>query len=124
MTPPAPVVLVVEDEVLIRMDVVDQLGAQGCIPLEACNAREALETLGSADRIDLLITDVDMPGDLDGLMLAREVARCWPWIGIIVTSGNSPIDADQLPDRSRFFSKPCEAATIRKAINELLSRVR
>jgi len=116
-----PVVLVVEDEILIRMDVVEQLGAKGYILIEACNAREALDAIGAAERVDLLFTDVDMPGDLDGIMLAREVARSWPKICIIVTSGKSPIAAERLPPHCRFYAKPYETDAIHAAMREMLS---
>ena len=64
------IVLVVEDEVLIRMDVVDQLSALGYSIIEACDGREALEVAQQYEAIDILFTDIDMPGDIDGLTLA------------------------------------------------------
>ena len=115
-----PTILVAEDEVLIRMDVVEQLEAQGYEVIEACNAHEALDALTGAAHVDLLFTDVNMPGDLDGIALAHEVSRRWPKAGIIVTSGKKTIAPDQLPGQTRFYSKPYMADTIHTAIREML----
>lgn len=116
------VILMVEDEVLIRMDVVDQLSAYGYKLIEASTGREALEALANADAVDILFTDVDMPGDLDGLMLAREVALTRPEIGIIVTSGKALLGENTLPEGSRFYPKPYMPATVHAAIQEMLTR--
>ena len=96
MQNPNTVILVVEDEVLIRMDVVDQLGALGYRLIEAANGQEALDALSDGGVINILFTDVHMPGDLDGVMLAREVSQRRPEIGIIVTSGRASLSADSL----------------------------
>lgn len=116
----APVILVVEDEIIIRMDVVEQLEGKGYTVIGVGDAHEAIETLSSAERVDLLFTDVNMPGDLNGLRLAHEVARAWPQTGIIVTSGKNAIPQDELPDAARFYPKPYEASTIHAAIGEML----
>lgn len=118
------VILVVEDETLIRMDVVDQLSAQGYTLLEAATGREALEAIANADIVNVLFTDVDMPGDLNGLTLAHEVSRSWPEIGIIVTSGKTPLGADVLPEGSRFFSKPYMPEMVHAAIRNMLGQPR
>jgi CheY-like chemotaxis protein len=114
------VVLVVEDEILIRMDVVDQLTALGYIIIEASSGREALEALTNADAVHILFTDIDMPGDPDGVMLAHEVSQTRPEIGIIVTSGKTALGEDRLPVGSRFFPKPYVPATVHVAIQEIL----
>ena len=115
------VVLVVEDEILIRMDVVDQLSAFGYSLIEASSAREALEALDNADTVDILFTDVDMPGDFDGLLLAHKVAETRPEIGIIVTSGKTLLDEAKLPDGCRFYPKPYVPATVNAAIQAMLT---
>ena len=115
------VVLVVEDEILIRMDVVDQLGALGYSLIEASSGREALQALASTGPVHILLTDVDMPGDPDGLMLAREVSETRPEIGIIVTSGKTSLRQDSLPQGSRFYPKPYMPAAFHLAIQELLA---
>lgn len=114
------VILVVEDEALIRMDVVNQLNEQGYAILEAETGREALEEIANADIVNLLFTDIDMPGDLDGVRLAHEVSRSWPEMGIIVTSGMAPPGMGILPKGSRFFSKPYSPELVHAAIREML----
>ncbi|MFW2448642.1 MAG: response regulator [Qipengyuania pacifica] len=121
MQNPNTVILVVEDEVLIRMDVVDQLGALGYRLIEAANGQEAFDALSDGGVINILFTDVHMPGDLDGVMLAREVSRRRPEIGIIVTSGSASLSADSLPEGSRFYPKPYASATVHSAIQEMLA---
>lgn len=115
------VILVVEDEVLIRMDVVDQLSAQGYIALEASSGRQALNALADAEKIDVLFTDIDMPGDIDGVMLANQVSKTWPKVGIIVTSGKASPKEGSLPEGSRFCTKPYSPATVHAAIREILT---
>ncbi|AWW75625.1 hypothetical protein CD351_14405 [Erythrobacter sp. KY5] len=116
------VILVVEDEVLIRMDVVDQLSAEGYVALEASSGREALSALADAEKVDVLFTDIDMPGDTDGVMLANEVSQTWPGIGIIVTSGKASPDPGSLPQGSRFCTKPYSPSAVHAAIQEILAK--
>ena len=115
------VILVVEDEILIRMDVVDQLEAQGYTLLEAESGKQALEIIVREDRVDIVFTDVDMPGDIDGLALANEVGARWPAIGIIVTSGKTMASERKLPSGCRFYPKPYQSAAVHAAIMEMLA---
>src|SRR3546814_14896087 len=96
------VILVVEDEILIRMDVVDQLEAQGYTLLEAETGQQALETVAREDRVDIVFTDVDMPGGIDGLRLASEIDARWTPIGIIFTSGTAAPTEQCLPPGARL----------------------
>ncbi|GGD63956.1 response regulator [Erythrobacter arachoides] len=116
------IVLVVEDEVLIRMDVVDQLSALGYSIIEACNGREALEVAQQYEAIDILFTDIDMPGDVDGLTLAHEIRASRPEIGIIVTSGKPLLGEARLPEGSRFYPKPYLSTTVHATIQEMVMR--
>src|ERR1700723_2434045 len=101
-----PKVLVVEDEMLLRMRAVDIVEDAGFTPVEAVNADEALAILESRSDIDLLFTDIQMPGSMDGLKLAHAVHDRWPAIKIILVSGQvKPSDAER-PADSRFFGKP------------------
>ena len=113
-------VLVVDDETLIRMDVVDQLKAEGFKVFEAANADQAIAFLSAEPTIRLLFTDIDMPGSMDGLKLAAAVRDRWPPVKIIVTSGHRLIEATDLPDGSVFFSKPYRHAEVMASIRELL----
>ncbi len=99
-------VLIVEDELVLRMRAVDIVEDAGFVPIEAISADQALMILESRSDISLLLTDIQMPGTMDGLMLARAVHDRWPSIKIILVSGQvKPTDADK-PVDSRFFSKP------------------
>src|SRR6202034_1391624 len=99
-------VLVVEDEMVLRMRAVDIVEDAGFTPVEAVNADEAIAILESRSDISLLFTDIQMPGSMDGLKLAHAVHDRWPSIKIILVSGRvQPSDAER-PADSRFFGKP------------------
>jgi two-component sensor histidine kinase/ActR/RegA family two-component response regulator len=101
-----PNVLVVEDEMVLRMRAVDIVEDAGFCPVEAVNADEAISILESRSDISLLFTDIQMPGSMDGLKLAHAVHDRWPAIKIILVSGQvKPSDAEK-PADSRFFGKP------------------
>ncbi len=101
-----PNVLVVEDEMILRMRAVDLVEDAGFCPIEAVNADEAMSILESRSDISLLFTDIQMPGGMDGLKLAHAVHERWPSIKIILVSGQvKPSDAER-PADSRFFGKP------------------
>src|SRR6266436_7820144 len=103
------VVLVVEDEMLLRMRAVDMVEDAGFTSVEAVNADEAVAILESRSDIALLLTDIQMPGSMDGLKLAHAVHERWPAIRIILVSGQlMPVSID-IPADSRFFGKPLEA---------------
>jgi two-component sensor histidine kinase/CheY-like chemotaxis protein len=115
-----PNVLVVEDEMVLRMRAVDIVEDAGFTPVEAVNADEAIAILESRSDIDLLLTDIQMPGSMDGLKLAHAVHDRWPSIKIILVSGQvKPSDAER-PADSRFFGKPLGVGQM---INELRGMV-
>lgn len=122
MKPPVakPIVLIVEDEMVLRMRAVDIVEDAGFVPVEAISADEAIEILESRDDISLLFTDIQMPGSMDGLKLAHATHARWPHIKIILVSGQIRVtDADK-PDDSRFFPKPLE---IEQMVHELQAMV-
>jgi len=115
-----PVVLVVEDEMVLRMRAVDIVEDAGFVPIEAVSADQAMEILESRDDISLLFTDIQMPGSMDGLKLAHAAHTRWPHIKIVLVSGQIAVtDADK-PTDSRFFPKPLE---IQQMILELQEMV-
>lgn len=114
-------VLVVDDEVLVRLDVADQLRDVGYEVLEASNADQAIEILNITPSIRLLFTDIDMPGSMDGLKLAAAVRDRWPPVKIIVTSGHRNVDIAEIPDGSIFVSKPYAYLAVLRSMRELLS---
>jgi two-component system, response regulator PdtaR len=97
-------ILVVDDEPLIRMHVRRVLENAGHAAKGASNAEEALRLINEGG-ITLLVTDIDMPGAMDGLALAREVRTTRPDIAVIVTSGHHP-RAQEMPSDAHFLSKP------------------
>ena len=99
-------VLIVEDDSLVRMDTADMMGGLGFSVLEAKDASEAIRLLESRLDITVMFTDVEMPGSMNGLKLARVVHGRWPPIKIIITSGKVKLSEDDLPDGGRFLSKP------------------
>jgi two-component sensor histidine kinase/CheY-like chemotaxis protein len=115
-----PNVLIVEDEMMLRMRAVDIVEDAGFCPVEAINADEALSILESRSDISLLFTDIQMPGSMDGLKLAHAVHDRWPSIKIILVSGQvTPSEAEK-PADSRFFGKPL---SVEKMIAELQAMV-
>jgi CheY-like chemotaxis protein len=103
------VVLVVEDEMLLRMRTVDMVEDAGFTSVEAVDADEAVAILESRSDIALLFTDIQMPGSMDGLKLAHAVHERWPPIKIILVSGQLRLANIDIPADSRFFGKPLEA---------------
>ena len=100
-------ILVVEDEPLIRLMIVDLLQAEGFTVAEAVDADDALTILADrADEVKLIFTDINMPGDMDGLQLARHAVHSWPWIELLVTSGRGRPASPPLPSGSIFVEKP------------------
>ena len=99
-------VLIVEDEAMVRMVAADALAARGIVAWEAGDAEEALDALDEHPSISLLFTDVNMPGDMNGIDLARRVNEVRPDIELIITSGATIIADDDLPDHGTFLGKP------------------
>jgi two-component sensor histidine kinase/CheY-like chemotaxis protein len=113
---PTAKVLVVEDEMMLRMRAVDIVEDAGFTPIEAVNADDAFAILESRSDIDLLFTDIQMPGTMDGLKLAHAVHARWPSIKIMLVSGQVTPTETEKPVNSRFYGKPLE---VKKMIAEL-----
>ncbi len=109
---PAPAVLIVEDEPLVRLLAVDIVEGMGVAALEASDAEEALAMLQAHPEVAVLFTDVDMPGSMNGLRLAACVHERSPAIAIIVTSGKSLHSDAALPENSTFLPKPYHVAEL------------
>lgn len=108
----AAVVLVVEDDMMLRMRAVDMVEDAGYTPIEALDAAEAVAILESRSDIALVCTDIQMPGEMDGVGLAHAVHERWPAIKIIVVSGQLKLEDLHLPPFSRFLGKPLEAGEV------------
>ncbi len=116
-----PVVLVVEDDILIRLGAVDIVLPAGYEALEASDADEAIRILEARSDIDLVFTDVQMPGTMDGIKLSHFIRERWPPVKLLVASGNAILAESFLPEGSRFFAKPYDDHAITDAMAALLA---
>ena len=120
--PLRPVVLLVEDEPLVRMDAADVLEHAGFEVIEASDARAAKEALDRRPDIHVLFTDVQMPGPMNGLDLAWLVHNHRPDICLVITSGHLRPDQDNLPERAVFIAKPYTEQAPTSIIRTLLKK--
>jgi CheY-like chemotaxis protein len=114
-------ILVVEDEALIRMTAMDILDEAGYRVFAAANADEAMIVLESGAEIVAVLTDINMPGAMDGLELSRVICQRWPQIGLIITSGRFLARAAQIPAGAHFISKPYMPAQITDALRRCVA---
>jgi CheY-like chemotaxis protein len=103
-------VLVVEDEPLVRLVAVDTLEDAGFATFEASDAAQAIALLKRHKEIRILFTDVNMPGEMDGISLAHYVHDRWPEVKIVVTTGRGAVVQPDLPDGSALLPKPYRLA--------------
>jgi CheY-like chemotaxis protein len=116
---PHSIILIVEDEYMVRMNAAAMMEDAGFDVLEACNADEAIRVLESNPDISIVFTDIEMPGSMNGLKLAHTVTGRWPPIRIIATSGRFKVHDGDLPTGGRFLSKPYNAGQILGALREM-----
>lgn len=118
-SPPVVVVLIVEDDPIIREVGAAVLADAGYVVVEVGDASDALKVLESGRSIDLMVTDVHMPGALNGLELAHLVYHRWPAVGLLLCSGQCLPTAEQLPAGGRFLSKPYVENELLRHVQEL-----
>lgn len=115
-----PLVLVVEDEPLIRMQAADMVRDLGFPVIEAPDADRAISLLETVPEIAIVFSDIQMPGSLDGLRLFAVIRERWPPVGLLLTSGQiQPSDAD-LPRGTRFIPKPYLAHHLRTHLSAIM----
>jgi two-component system, response regulator PdtaR len=114
------VVLVVEDEFLIRLNTVDMVEEAGFDTLEAGNADEALQVLEGHPEIAIVFTDINMPGSMNGIELAELVAEHWPRVRVVLTSGRVLLRDEDLPDEDRFIPKPFDEVQLSNVLRGLI----
>jgi CheY-like chemotaxis protein len=112
-------ILIVEDEVLVRAMGVGLFADAGFRPIEAANSDEALERLDADTEVQVLFTDVDLPGTIDGLALAWQARDRWPDIGIIIVSGRPMPPFRELPAGCLFHRKPYDPEGVIRHAREL-----
>jgi CheY-like chemotaxis protein len=115
-----PVILLVEDEMLVRMLAAEVLSEAGFTIVESGSAEEALAVLQTRSDVRVLFTDVNMPGALDGLGLARIVHERAPRVGILIGSGRIRPRPGELPPGVRFIAKPYAPSVLTEAVCALV----
>jgi CheY-like chemotaxis protein len=114
-----PVVLIVEDESLLRISGAEMVAEAGFDVVEAGNADEAVAILEARPDIQIVFTDIQMPGSMDGLKLAWFVSGRWPPIKLVVTSGRVSLGERDLPMGGSFIGKPYSAARIAEVLRSM-----
>lgn len=114
-----PLVLVVEDEPLLRLHAVMILEDAGYATLEAGSADGAIAHLETNADIRAVFTDIDLPGEMDGIRLATVIRDRWPPVELIVTSGHISVEEGQLPERGQFLPKPYSSQQLAGALETL-----
>lgn len=109
-------ILIVDDEPLIALALAEDLEDQGYSTCLASDAADAIAILESNGDISIVFTDIDMPGSMDGLALASAVRNRWPPVEILITTGQTKPELNDMPDRSLFISKPYTVPQIVGAI--------
>jgi len=119
LTAKRPIVLIVEDDFLIRMNAAEMIAQAGFDVVEAANADEAIVILEGRLDITVVFTDIQMPGSMDGLKLPAAIRGRWPPIKIVATSGLVNVGQDDLPEGGRFLPKPYSPEQIVRTLREL-----
>ena len=114
-----PLVLVVEDEPLLRLHAVTLLEDAGYATLAAGSADEAIGHLETNPDIRAVFTDIDLPDGMDGMRLAAVIRDRWPPVELILTSGHITVEDDQLPERGHFLPKPYDSAQLVRVLEAL-----
>ncbi len=114
-----PTILVVEDEPLVRDTIVLELEDAGYAVVEAADGATALALLEGGCDVDLLFTDIRMPGSIDGWQLAERARDLRPGIPVVYTTGFTD-DSPRLVDGSRLFKKPYKAEAVIASIRDLV----
>ena len=115
-------VLVVEDEMVLRMRAVDIVEDAGFTAIEATNADQAISVLEARSDISLLLSDIQMPGSIDGLKLAHAVHERWPDVKIILVSGHINPSNQERPENSRFFGKPINSKQMIAELQDMIGK--
>ena len=116
-------VLVVEDELLVRLDLVETLQRAGYRTYEAGTAREAISLLEQQAEIRVVFTDIEMPGTMDGLALAHYVRFRWPPTIIVISSGQLRPTQELLPSQVDFLAKPYHARELERVFEDIEKRL-
>ncbi len=114
------VVLIVEDDIFVRISAEHIVEEAGFRAISAPDADEAIRILEARNDIRAVFTDIQMPGSIDGLRLARVVRSRWPPVALIVTSGRGDFASADLPPGARYLGKPYQPDQVGAALRELI----
>jgi two-component system, response regulator PdtaR len=114
-------ILVVEDEPLIRLGMASAIEEAGYEVVEAINADDAIVRLEQHKDVGLVLTDVDMPGSMDGIRLAHYVRHRWPPIQLVVVSGKVGVKPGELPAGAKFLSKPYQDPVLITLVDSMIT---
>lgn len=117
-----PLVLVVEDDELTRMDAMEMIRSAGYLALEAADADAAIALLESNPDISVVFTDIDMPHSNEGQLLAHAIRRRWPPVKVIATSGHFDMKGFVLPEGTLFLPKPYVLAMVTRTLQDAIAR--
>lgn len=117
-----PLVLVVEDDEVTRMDAVVMIRDAGFDVIEAATADQAITILETRLNIAVVFTDIEMPGSLDGMRLAHAIRNRWPPIKVVATSGHFDMHGIELPKDVRFLPKPYVLAAVTRTLQDITAR--
>ncbi|WP_296744635.1 response regulator [Mesorhizobium sp.] len=112
-------ILIVEDEAIIRFELIDLFEDEGYRVFEAENADEAIAIMKRNSTIRIVLTDIDMPGSMDGLKLAHYLRERYPPTLLLIASGRVSVPEKDLPDYSAFLSKPFDPARLMRTIDRM-----
>jgi two-component system, response regulator PdtaR len=123
--PERSTILVVEDEILVRLLIVGYLREFGFKVVEAGNAAEATRILCSDEAVEVVFSDIRMPGEMNGIALANWIGRNKPHVGVVLTSGHARLAdlAADACDAADFIAKPYMPQTVLERIEAQLDRV-
>ena len=113
-------ILVVDDEALIRLNLIDFFAEEGFDVFEASNALEAIATLERHNSIRIVLTDVQMPGSMDGVKLAHYVRDRFPPTLLVIASGAVKLTPEEIPSRTMFVAKPFDPRFVLEEIERVL----
>lgn len=116
-------ILVVEDEVLVRMGLVSTLEDFGYPTFEASSAIEAIAILEQHPEVRVVFTDIQMPGTMDGLALAHYVRTRWPPTIIVISSGKIAPKPEDMPSDVSFLAKPYQESKLNMILADIADRL-
>lgn len=117
---PQHTVLVVDDEAIIRFELVDMLEEAGFDVLDASDADEAVAIMETHPEIGAVVTDVQMPGSMDGIKLVHYIRNRWPPAVLFIVSAQKLADDRSLPERTSFYGKPLDSRRLIRDLNAAL----